>query len=242
MANTNVVVFSITGAAGKSTFARHCLVPQLPNSRLVCIEDWNAGDGKADLEISARSFYQLAAQLNADSDFSFVLDIGTSNARDTVKHFSDLVLTRQEIDYWVVPVRAGAKERLDTLRTLESLLAMDIDPSTIVVIAQAVTDVAAVGHQFGALKVEVRELGVNYAEQCVLFNEVYDLLKGGQRTVFDVCKERPDFAALKAQFRGDERRLLEVGNQMLMYSLSATAVRNLMAVFESTPLAAAARA
>ena len=242
MANINVVVLSITGAAGKSTFARHGLVPQLQNARLVCIEDWNAGDGKADLEISARAFYQLAAQLNADADFSFVVDIGTSNAREMVKHFQDLELTRDEIDFWVVPVRAGAKERLDTLRTLENLLAMNIDPSRIVVISQAVNDVAAVGHQFGTLKVEVRELGVNYADQCVLFNEVYDLLKGGHRTVFDVCKERPDFAALKAQYRGDERRLLEVGNQMLMYSLSATAVRNLMAVFESTPLAAAARA
>lgn len=242
MANINVVVLSITGAAGKSTFAKHGLVPQLPNARLVCIEDWNAGDGKADLEISARAFYQLATQLNADTDFSFVVDVGASNAREMVKHFQDLELTRQEIDFWVVPVRAGAKERLDTLRTLESLLAMDIDPSTIVVVAQAVTDVAVVDHQFGALKNEVRDLGVIYAEQCVLFNEVYDLLKGGARTVFDVCKERPDFAALKAQHRGDEKRLLEVGNQMLLYSLSATAVRNLMSVVESTPLAMAARA
>lgn len=242
MANLNIVVLSITGAAGKSTFARHGLVPQLPNARLVCIEDWNAGDGKADLEISARAFYQLAAQLNADDDFSFVVDVGTSNAREMVKHFQDLELTREEIDFWVIPVRAGAKERLDTLRTLESLLTMSIDPSRIVVIAQAVTDVAAVAHQFGALKDEVRGLGVAFAEQCVLYNEVYDLLKGGSRTVFDVCKERPDFQALKTQYRGDERRLLEIGNQMLMYSLSATAVRNLMAVFESTPLAAAARA
>ena len=242
MANLNIVVLSITGAAGKSTFARHGLVPQLPNARLVCIEDWNAGDGPADLEISARAFYQLAAQLNADEDFSFVIDVGTSNAKDMVKHFQDLELTREEIDFWVVPVRAGAKERLDTLRTLESLLAMAIDPSRIVVVAQAVSDISAFEHQFGVLKADVRELGVCFAKQAVLYNEVYDLLKGGSRTVFDVCKERPDFRALKAQYRGDEQRLLEVGNQMLMYSLSATAVRNLMAVFESMPLAAVARA
>jgi hypothetical protein len=184
----------------------------------------------------------LAAQLNADEDFSFVIDVGTSNAKDMVKHFQDLELTRDEIDFWVVPVRAGAKERLDTLRTLESLLAMAIEPSRIVVVAQAVSDVAAFAHQFGVLTADVRELGVCFAKQPVLHNEVYDLLKGGSRTVFDVCKQRPDFWALKTQFRGDEQRLLEVGNQMLMYSLSATAVRNLMAVFESTPLAEVTRA
>lgn len=241
MSNINIATISIAGSSGKSTFTKHCLIPQIPNASRISVEDWNTGDGEADLEISAKGFYELATQLNTDDSQSFLLDIGTSNSKAMLQHFSDLELTREEIDFWVVPVRAGSKERIDTLRTLASLLELGVDPNTIIVIPQAVTDVDTFDNDFGVLRNSVQELGIHFADQAVLFNEVYNILKNGNRTVFDVVEQKPDFKTLRLQYQGNEKKLLEIGNQMLIYSLSRTAVRNLMAVFESTPLAVAIR-
>jgi hypothetical protein len=239
--NLNIATYSIAGSAGKSTFTKHCLAPQVPNASRIAVEDWNSGDGEADLAISAKGFYSLAAQLNTDDSQSFLLDIGTSNSKAMLQHFSDLELTREQIDFWVIPVRAGSKERIDTLRTIASLLDLAVEPSTLVVVPQAVSDVGSYDNDFGALRTSVEELGIHFAPQAVLFNDVYNILKNGNKTVFDIVQEKPDFKALRTLHQGDEQKLLELGNQMLVYSLAKTAVRNLMAVFESTPLAQAVR-
>lgn len=235
--NINVVTINMAGGVGKTTYTKHGLVPLIPNAVRISIEDWNSGDGKGDLEIDAKKFYTLASQLNTDEDQSFVIDIGTSNSKQMLQHFSDLQLTTERIGFWVLPVRSGSKERIDTLKTISKLMAIDIDPSRIVVIAQTVTDVGQFDHDFEPLMAAAKAHGFCFAEQGVLFNEVYNLTKGSDQTVFDVVRDKPDFKLLRHEHAGNEQKLLEIGNQMLVYSLSKTATRNLLSVFQSTPLA-----
>jgi hypothetical protein len=237
--NINIVAVNIAGSAGKSTFVKHCLVPQVPNASSIAIEDWNSGDGAVDLEIGSRSFHELAEQLNVDEGRSFVLDVGTSNSKAMLKHFGDLELTRQEIDYWAVPTRAGSKERIDTLRTIAHLLDLNIDPATIIVIPQAVAEIAAFESDFADLRESSLQLGCFFSREPVLYSEIYHLLKGRDQSVFDIVRTKPNFKEARTNCKGDEKELLRIGHQMLMYSLSATAVRNLMCVFENTPLAGA---
>lgn len=234
-----IAVISIAGTAAKSTYARHGLAPLLPSAARICIEDWNTGDGESELEIGAKSFYTLAAQINIDDEQSFVIDIGTSNSKLMLQHFSDLELTREKIDFWVIPVRAGAKERIDTLKTISKLQAMEIDPGKIIVIAQAVTDVTQFDTDFGPLIEASKDYGFVFASQAVLYNDVYNLLKSSDKSVFDIADNMPDFKLLCEQNRGDEKKLIEIGNQMLIHSLAKTAARNLLAVFQSTPMHAA---
>ena len=237
MRKVKICVINIAGGAGKSTFTKHVLVPQIPQCVQVAVEDWNTGDGPADLEISASSFYALAAQLNTDSDNSYVLDVGTSNSRAMFKHFKDLVLTREEIDYWVVPVRSGSKERLDTLKTLAELLELGIEPSSIAVVAQAVTDTNTYDSDFGDLRDTVTKQGIVFARQPLLFNDVYNLTKGSEQTIFDIVADKPDFKKMRHEHAGDAEALLRIGQQMVLYSLACTAVQNAKAVFESLPVA-----
>ncbi len=235
--NVNVVTINIAGGAAKTTYTKHGLVPLIPNAVRISIEDWNSGDGKADLEIGAKAFYALAAQLNTDEDQNFVLDIGTSNSRAMLQHFSDLALTMERIAFWVIPVRSGSKERIDTLKTVSKLLEMGVDPATIILIAQAVTDVYQFDQEFEPLITAAKTHGFCFAQQAVLFNEVYNMTKGSDQTVFDIVRDKPDFKRLRQENAGNEAKLLEIGHQMLIFSLAQTAVRNLLSVFKSTPLA-----
>ena len=237
MNNFNVAVLNMAGGVGKTTYTKHGLVPLIPNAVRVSIEDWNSGDGKADLELGATAFYKLAAQLNTDDEQSFVIDIGTSNSKQMLQHFSDLELTTERINYWILPVRSGSKERIDTLKTVSKLMEIDIDPARIVVVAQAVSDIGQFEADFGPLVAAARSNGFCFAEQAVLFNEVYNLTKGSDQTVFDILRNKPDFKLLRQESAGNEQKLLEIGNQMLIYSLAKTATRNLLSVFQSTPLA-----
>ncbi len=239
--NRNIAIISIAGSAGKTTFTKHCLQSLVPHAARIEIEDWNSGDGEADLRLSAKSFYSLAAQLNADTSQSFLLDIGTSNSKTMFQHFGDLELTKEAIDYWVVPVRAGSKERIDTLRTLDQLLELGIDPNSIVVIPMAIQDVDTYENDFRDLKNSTEVLGIHFSAQPVLYNEVYNILKNQDRSVFEIAASKPDFKAMRNESIGNEEKMLELGNQMLIYSLSKTAAKNLLAVFDSTPLASAIR-
>lgn len=203
------------------------------------MEDWNTADGLADLEIAATGFYALATQLNTDRSRKFLLDVGASNCKLMFKHFADLQLTREQIHYWVVPVRAGSRERIDTLRTIEKLIEMGVKPDTVIVIAQSVTDIDQFDHDFGPLIAAAKNNGFIFAQQAVLHNEVYNLLKGTELSVFDVIQTKPDFRELGKVHQADEQKLIEIGNQMLIYSLAQTAAKNLLAVFQSTPIASA---
>lgn len=239
--NQNIAIISIAGSAGKTTFTKHCLQSLVPRATRIEIEDWNSGDGNADLRLGAKSFYSLAAQINADSSQSFLIDIGTSNSKTMFQHFGDLELTKEAIDFWIVPVRAGSKERIDTLRTLDQLLELGIDPEHIIVIAMAVQDVDTYQSDFTELQTSTRGLGIHFASQPVLYNEVYNILKNQDRSVFEIAASKPDFKKLQSECLGNEQKMLALGNQMLIYSLAKTAAKNLVAVFESTPLLAVTR-
>ena len=234
-----VVVINVAGSAGKSTFTKHGLCPLIKGAIRVAVEDWNTGDGVSDLEINAKAFHTLATQLNVDVQQNFVIDVGTSNSKSILKQFDELALTRDEIDYWVVPVRTGAKEALDTLKTISMLMAMEIQATKIVVIAQAITDVDTFNADFASIIDAAEATGFCFAKQAVLYSDIYDLLKNKDESVFDLVRDKPDFGALRREHKDDEAKLLEIGHQMLLYSLSHTACRNLLAVFQSTPMFAA---
>ena len=237
--NINLLIANIGGCCAKTTFTKHCLAPLISNSVRISIEDWNTGDGLADLEISAKSFYTLAAQINTDRKHSFLLDVGASNCKPMFKNLGDLDLTREQINFFIVPVRSGSRERIDTLRTIEKLIDMGVKAETIIVIAQVVQDISQFDHDFGPIIEAAKISGFVFAQQAVLYNEVYDLLKGTDTSVFDIVRNEPDFKSLQQVHSADEQKLVEIGNQMLIFSLAKTAARNLRSVFLSTPLAAA---
>ncbi len=235
MNKLNILVCSLAGTTAKTTYTKHGLVPLIPGSLRVSIENLNYGDGTSDIDLSAKNFHSLAAMLNANTASSYVIDVGASNVKEVFKHLSELALTREEIDHFVVPVRAGSKERIDTLQTVKLLVDMGISPSIICVVPQAITDPDQFDSEFGKLGTILSEGGVFMPKQGILFNEVYNYIKGTDQSVFDIVAKKPNFKQLRMENSDDPERLQEIGQEMLIFSLADTACRNLRSVFNSLP-------
>jgi hypothetical protein len=205
----------------------------MPKAILVSIEDWNSSQANADLEISSGKFYDFAAQLNGDDANDYILDIGASNSKAMFSHFSVLQSTLERITHWIVPTRSGVKERIDTLKTVQLLMQLKVNPATITVVPQAVTDLQSYDVDFAALIAAAQEHGFKFSSQAVLHTPLFELTKGGCHCAFDIVKAKPNFKELRHEAAGDEQRLMAVGHQMLLTDLASAAARNYLGVFES---------
>ena len=171
-----VVIINLSGNTGKTTLAKHLLSPLL-NARRVQIEDVNSGDGEPDLELAAGKFKALAAELNvADDDENFVIDIGASNAKPMIEHFSALKSTRAGIDFWIIPVVPPSKQKVDSLNTASTLMKIGVDPEKIVMVLNNVVDTDSIEHDFAAI-FGVGKLGIHVASEVVLASVVSNCSK-----------------------------------------------------------------
>lgn len=234
-----VAIISYSGNTGKTTLAKNLLVPLIPGAQRIQIEDVNSGDGKPDMEIGAQKFKSLAAMLNvSDDEDSFVIDIGSTNAKLIIEKFFELTFTRDLIDFWVVPVVPEAKQKTDTVNTVASLIKIGIDPSKIIVVPNKVVKVESFDEDFRDLR-SMAAKGVHVLSTPVLSSDVFDELKNKDESVFDVMAATVDFAAKKKALKeaGDFEALAELGNWMVMKNSCETVAMNLRMVFEATPMA-----
>lgn len=237
-----IAISSFSGNVGKTTLAKNLFMPQLPaGARRVQVEDINTGDGKADAEITSESFRLLAHEINAAGpNDHFVIDIGSSNAKHMFQQLSEMRRVRDKIDFWVIPVVPGAKQMMDSLNVVKEFIDMGIKPEKIVVILNNVKHPKTVKTEFAEI-LHLTEIGVNVIDEPVLVSDVYDNLKGDDRSVFAVEAENPDFDAMQeaARAKGPEGRqeLLDIADRMVVQDLSEFAAANLRRVFKKTPIA-----
>ena len=230
------VVINLSGNTGKTTLTKHMFTPLLGATR-ISIEDTNAGDGESDVEISANKFKQLAAEINtAADDETFVVDVGASNAKAMIQKFDFLASTTELIDCWIIPVTPSAKQIVDSLRTATALSELGIDPSKIVLLPNNVTDLESYDSDFQQIY-KARKGKFVVPENGILATEAFAMLRDDERSVFDVVQNKPDFAAKKAELRaaGDEKGLLKLGHEMVLYDMSRQAAKNVQSVFNSLP-------
>ena len=74
-------------------------------------------------------------------------------------------------------------------------------------------------------------------DNAILATEAFGMLRDDERSIFDVVQNKPDFAAKKAELRaaGDEKGLLKLGHEMVLYDMSRQAAKNVQSVFNSLP-------
>jgi len=235
-----VAIINFSGNTGKSTLTKNFLVPQIPNCKRISIEDLNEGDGKSEIDIGANMFRQVATELNvADDECNFAIDIGASAAKAMLAHFATLRTTRDDIDFWVVPVTPSIKQRADTINTVKALISIGVDPIKIIVIANNIVDTALFNGDFSMIQVAAKDLGFNMCSQAVLSNEVFEMTKGDVRSIFEISADATDLKALRKEYKGDPKKLDALGRRMVIRDCAEDACENLRTVFAATPIATA---
>lgn len=239
----NVGVTNGGGGVGKTIIAMHMLEPLVPNSSLISVEDWNSGAGEAAancaLEIGADEFLQFAPQMVTDMEQGFILDIGASSSKALFKLFNSLESVVNKIDFWIVPLKIGARERIDTLKTIDELIHLGVAPNAIVVVANAIMNVKSFDEDVAGVKLAAEKSGFHFASQAILYSEAYSMIRPLKKSVFDLVNEPFDSKSEIRNAGGNRDRLQEVGNMIVLRDFAKAAASNLLAVFQSTPLARA---
>lgn len=230
-------ILSYSGNVGKTTIYECCL--QLWSAIGHEIEGQNAGGvGNSESVIEAKRFKALAAKISMyPPDQNVLLDTGSSSIKDMFKHFDELEDFAQLIDFWIIPVTKHEKVIVDTIATVGKLVDLGIDSSKIVMIINNVEDIDMVEDDFQAI-FKLREHGVFVADEVVLQNEIYGLAKKKKQTVFDLANADFDFQKQKAAAlkEGNEALIKALGEKNIMRQSARRAVKNMTAVFQSTPL------
>lgn len=201
-----VAVINFSGNVGKSTIARHLLLPRLSGASLVSVESINADDEQGQT-LRGRQFAQLQEYIQTTD--SVVVDIGASNVEDLLVLMRKYQGSQEDFDCFVVPAVATLKQQQDTIATLVELARIGVSASRLKLVFNMVEDGVQVADAFDTLLAFVNERRIASADpRCRLgTNEIYERLKGTGTTVAELTRDKTDYKALIAKAKGTEEKL-----------------------------------
>lgn len=201
-----IAVISFSGNVGKTTVARHLLLPRIPGAELIVVESINADGGEAQA-LRGRQFGQLQEYLQTVG--SAVVDIGASNVEELLEHMGRYRGSHEDFDYFVVPTVPPVKQQQDTIATLVELSRLGVAPTRLKVVynmAEAGTPVEQSFYLVLAFLAEQPLAAVDTA--CRLSsNEIYSRLRGDSADIAALLRDDTDYKALIAKAAHTDEKL-----------------------------------
>ena len=237
----NIVAINFAGSVGKTTLAKHVLVPMMGNCLRVQIESINNSAAGADVEMDARHFDDLAEKMLL-RDTNLVIDIGGSNVESTLSKMSKMAGIQDEIDRWIVPVDERTKVITDTLNTIKYLVnELLIEPSKITVVANNVEFPDEMKSKFAILFKASEVVGFNFSDYSIMKSDLFDAIKDDKRTVFEIVSDTTNYRLLIAQEQAadkNEAKLAEYTRALRHQMQAKSIVKNIQGVWANSMIAA----
>jgi len=235
-----IAVINFSGNVGKTTVARHLLVPRLPGAELVCVESINADDGQGQA-LRGRQFGELQEYLQTVE--SVVVDIGARNVEDLLVLMRKYRGSQEDFDCFVVPTVPALKQQQDTIATLLELAQIGVPASRLKVVFNMVEDGADVARAFDTLLAFVAERPIAQADPrcCLGDNEIYERVKGADADIAALARDSTDYKALIAKARSTEDKLV-LAQKLATSRLASGVLPELDACFAALGLTASADA
>ena len=187
-----IAVINFSGNVGKSTIARHLLVPRLRNAQLIAVESINS-DGSKDEAIRGKQFGQLQEAMALMEDA--VIDVGASNVEDFINLMTQYKGSHQDFDFYVVPTVSKAKQQRDTISTIEALSDIGIPAKKIRLVFNMLEIDEQVEQVFGGL-FDYHSTAKRYTltpSAILHVNDIYGRLNSTQQSIADVLSDPMDF-------------------------------------------------
>jgi len=201
-----LAVINFSGNVGKSTVARHLLVPRIPDCHFVAVESINADYGEP-MTIRGREFAQLQDYLQTVSDL--VVDVGASNVEDLLALMRRYSGSHADFDCFVVPTVPARKQQQDTAATLAELARIGVPAQRIRLVFNQVDDEAPLEKVFETLLAYCAASGAVQPRMaaCLRYNEVYARVRGTGRSLIELEADRSDYKAQIAKAASASEKL-----------------------------------
>lgn len=226
-----IAVINFSGNVGKSTVARHLLVPRLSNAQLIAIESINS-DGSHDEAIRGKQFGQLQEALALIEDA--VVDVGASNVEDFINLMTQYKGSHQDFDFFVVPTVSKAKQQRDTISTIEALAEIGIPAKKIRLVFNMVEMDEQAEQVFDGLfdyHASAKRFTLK-PDAVVHVNDIYGKLNSAQQSIADVLADPTDYKErIKAAQSSQDK--LQFAQMLSVKRLAVGVTEELDAVFKA---------
>jgi len=192
-----IAVINFSGNVGKTTVARHLLLPRIKGSELIAVESLNADESQGQA-LRGRQFGELQEYLQTIDNV--VVDIGASNVEDLLGLMHRYHGSHEDFDCFVIPTVPALKQQQDTIATLVELAELGVSTSRLKVVFNMIEDDVDVRQSFDHLMTFMAQQPIAKADpRCRLGkNEIYGRVKamGAAVDLAVLARDTTDYKSL----------------------------------------------
>ena len=201
-----IAVINFSGNVGKTTVARHLLLPRIGGAELVAVESLNADEGQVQA-LRGRQFGELQEYLQTVD--SAVVDIGASNVEELLGLMRRYRGSHEDFDYFIVPTVPTLKQHQDTIATVVELARLGVPPACVKLVFNMVDSGLEVEPSFFFVVSFLAEQPVATANPaCRLgMNEIYARVRASGADLASLAGDDTDYKSLIAQTTDTAQKL-----------------------------------
>ena len=229
-----IAVINFSGNVGKTTVARHLLLPRIRGAELIAVESLNADEGQVQA-LRGRQFGELQEYLQTID--SAVVDIGASNVEELLSLMQRYRGSHEDFDCFVVPTVPPLKQQQDTIATLVELARLGVPASRLKLVFNMTEAGLAVEHSFFLVLAFIAEqpLAVANPACCLSSNEIYARIRGTGSDLATLARDDTDYKALIVKAQGSAEKLT-LAQKLATRRLASGVVPELDACFAALEL------
>ena len=233
-----IAVINFSGNVGKTTVARHLLLPRIEAAELIAVESLNADEGQGQA-LRGRQFGELQEYLQTVENV--VVDIGASNVEELLALMRRYRGSHEDFDGFVVPTVGALKQQQDTIATLAELARLGVPASRLRLVFNMVEDGVEVSESFDTLLAFIDQNPIARANPACRLgtNEIYERVKGMGVDLAELACDGTDYKALIVQAK-DTADKLALAQKLATRRLACGVVPELDACFAALDLPGAA--
>jgi hypothetical protein len=230
-----IAVINFSGNVGKTTIARHLLLPRIDGAELFSVESLNAAEGEGHA-MRGRQFGELQELLQTMD--SAVVDIGASNVEELLDLMQKYRGSHEDFDAFVVPTVPALKQQQDTIATLVELARLGVSRSRVRLMFNMVSSAADVPAYFDLLRAFLKAQPIaTESASCYLGpNEVYGRIRGSNADLATLARDDTDYKALILK-ASDTAEKLALAQKLATRRLAVGVLPQLDACFAALGLA-----
>ncbi|MDY0743385.1 StbB family protein [Paucibacter sp. R3-3] len=233
-----IAVINFSGNVGKTTIARHLLLPRIPGAESISVESVNASEGES-TAMRGRQFGALQDYLHTIE--SAVVDIGASNVDDLIHLMRVYRGSHADYDYFVVPTTPAIKQQQDTIATLVDLSQLGVPPARIKLVFNMAEFGTSVDESFFLITAFLKDQAICTADPscCLGANDIYGRLRrmDPSPSIAELAADETDYKALIAAATNTQDKLA-LGQRLATLRLAQHVGEELDACFEALRLGA----